>query len=95
MQDKEKEKTQRAKVDDLGGFNHQQAGEGPPMTGRKWPSVVVWIIPLLTAFAGFYRVAQSPSLAMYRAVDIVQLLGSGVCFGAAMAGAMGSLLRRR
>jgi hypothetical protein len=35
---------------------------------------------------GFYRVTQSPIYPMYRAVDIVQLLGSGVCFGAAMAG---------
>jgi hypothetical protein len=34
----------------------------------------------------FYRVTQSPSFEMYRAVDIVQLLGSGVCFGAAMVG---------
>ena len=31
------------------------------MTDRKRPPVVVWIIPLGTAFAGFYRVTQSPS----------------------------------
>ena len=53
---------------------------------RKRPPIVVWIIPVLIGLAGFYRVAQSPSFEMYRAVDIVQLLGSGVCFGAAMAG---------
>jgi len=65
------------------------------MTDRKRPPVVVWIIPLLTAFAGFYRVTQSPSFGMYRTVDIVQLLGSGVCFGAAMVGVILSVLRRR
>ena len=56
------------------------------MVDRKRPSSVVWIIPLLIGLLGFYRVTQSPSFAMYRAVDIVQLLGSGVCFGAAMVG---------
>ncbi len=56
------------------------------MIDGKRPPIVVWIIPLLIGCAGFYRVAQSPSFEMYRAVDIVQLLGSGVCFGAAMVG---------
>jgi hypothetical protein len=53
--------------------------------GRR-PRIVVWILPLLIGVAGFYRVTQSPSFEMYRTVDIVQLLGSGVCFGAAMVG---------
>ena len=53
--------------------------------GKRRP-IVVWIIPLVVGFAGFYRVAQSPGFQMYRTVDIVQLLGSGVCFGAAMVG---------
>ena len=65
------------------------------MTDRKRPPVVVWIIPLLIAFAGFYRVTQSSSFEMYRTVDIVQLLGSGVSFGAAMVGVIMSVLRRR
>jgi len=56
------------------------------MVDRKRPTIVVWIVPLLVGFAGFYRVMQSPSFAMYRTVDVVQLLGSGVCFGAAMVG---------
>ena len=56
------------------------------MVDRKRPPIVSWIIPLLVGFAGFYRVTQSPSFEMYRAVDVVQLLGSGVCFGAAMVG---------
>jgi len=56
------------------------------MVDRKRPPIVIWFIPLLIGFVGFYRVTQSPSFDMYRAVDIVQLLGSGVCFGAAMVG---------
>jgi hypothetical protein len=53
--------------------------------GRR-PPIVVWILPVLIGVIGFYRVTQSPSFEMYRTVDIVQLLGSGVCFGAAMVG---------
>ena len=45
------------------------------MLGRKRPPMVVWIIPILIGFAGFYRVTQSPSFEVYRAVDVVQLLG--------------------
>jgi len=63
------------------------------MVDRKRPPIAVWIIPLLIGFAGFYRVRQSPGFEMYRAVDIVQLLGSGVCFGAAMVGVI-FMLRR-
>ena len=56
------------------------------MPDRKRPSIVIWIIPLIIGLVGFQRVTQSPSFEMYRAVDIVQLLGSGVCFGATMVG---------
>ena len=54
--------------------------------GKRRRPFAVWIIPLLIGFVGFYRVTQSPNFEMYRAVDIVQLLGSGVCLGAAMVG---------
>ena len=53
--------------------------------GKRAP-VVIWLIPVLIGVAGFHRVTQSPGFALYRAVDVVQLLGSGVCFGAAMVG---------
>jgi hypothetical protein len=65
------------------------------MTDRKRPPVVVLIILLLAAVAGFYRVTQRPSFGMYRTVDIVQLVGSGVCFGAAMVGLIVRFLRFR
>ena len=45
------------------------------MGDRKRPSIVIWIIPLLVGIVGFQRVTQSPNFEMYRAVDIVQLLG--------------------
>ena len=56
------------------------------MVDGKRPPIVVWFIPLLIGFVGFFRVTQSPAFQMYRNVDIVQLLGSGVCVGAAMVG---------
>jgi hypothetical protein len=48
--------------------------------------MVAWIIPLFFGMMGLFRVMQSPTFFTYRAVDVVQLLGSGVCFGATMTG---------
>ena len=56
------------------------------MSDRKRGPVVRWVVPLMIGLAGFYRVALSPNFAAYRAVDIVQLLGSGACVGAALVG---------
>jgi hypothetical protein len=53
---------------------------------RRRSPVVVWFIPLMIGLAGLNRVMHSPNYELYRAVDIVQLLGSGVCFGATMVG---------
>jgi hypothetical protein len=64
------------------------------MVDRKRPPIVIWILVLFIGLMGLYRVTQSPSFDMYRAVDVVQLLGSGVCFGAAMAGVIGALISR-
>ncbi len=61
------------------------------VNGNRSP-VAIWIIPLLIRFAGFYRVTQGASFQLYRTVDIVQLLGSGMCFGAARVGII-SMLR--
>ena len=55
------------------------------MVDRKRPPMAMMLImPLFVGLAGFYRVIQSPSFAFYRTVDVVQLLGSGVCFGVSM-----------
>ena len=63
------------------------------MVDRKRPPIVIWIIPLLVGMAGLFRVMQSSSFQLYRVVDVVQLLGSGVCFGATMVGVI-FMLRR-
>ena len=57
------------------------------MADRKRPVIAVLILPVIlviVGFTGLNRVMQSPNFAMYRTVDVVQLLGSGVCFGVAM-----------
>jgi hypothetical protein len=65
------------------------------MTDRKRPPLVIWIILLLFALTGFYGVTQRPSFEMYRTVDVVQLVGSGACFGATMVGIIISIRQRR
>jgi hypothetical protein len=45
------------------------------------------VAPLLVAFTGLVAlssVASSPGFAAYRTVDVVRLVGSGMCFGAAL-----------
>ena len=45
-------------------------------------------VPLFIAFMGlaaFTNVASSPRFATFRAVDVVRLMASGMCFGAAIA----------
>ena len=56
------------------------------MGHRKGSPFVLWIVPLVIGLAGLHRVTQSPTFEIYRAVDIVQLLVSGACFGATMVG---------
>jgi hypothetical protein len=64
-------------------------------TNRKRPPFVVFIIPLLVGLLGFSRLTQSPQFESYRTVDVVQLLGSGACFGAALTGLMFRFVRPR
>jgi hypothetical protein len=59
----------------------------------KRPPIAAWIIPIAIGFVGLYRVMQSPAYPIYHAVDVVQLLGSGVCFGAALVGIIFRLRR--
>ena len=57
------------------------------MADRRRPLRAVLILPpilVFVGFAGLNRVMQSPGFATYRTVDVVQLLGCGVCFGVAM-----------
>jgi hypothetical protein len=65
------------------------------MVDRKRSPVVIWILPLIVGLSGLFRVMQSPSFALYRTVDVVQLLGCGVCFGATMVGVISRILGSR
>jgi hypothetical protein len=65
------------------------------MNDRSRPSIVIWIGPVLIGLVGVYRVTQSPSFPIYRAVDVLQLLASGLCFGAALVGVIFWLGRTR
>ena len=65
------------------------------MVDRKQFPIMVWICPVLAGLFGFYRVTQSPSFGLYRAVDVVQLLGSGVSVGATMVGIIFMLRKAR
>jgi hypothetical protein len=61
------------------------------MINRKRPPITLWLMPLIVGFVGLNRVMQSPGFQQLRTVDVVQLLGSGVCFGATMVGVIFTL----
>ena len=43
-------------------------------------------LPLVAVgFIGFFALTQRPTFSAFHAVDVVQLLGSGMCFGVALA----------
>jgi len=65
------------------------------MDDHKRGPIAVWIIPLIVGLVGLNRVMHSPNYDMYRAVDIVQLLGSGLCFGATLVGVIFGLRMAR
>ena len=65
------------------------------MVDRKRPSMVLFIVLLMIGLSGVYRVTQSPSFELYRTVDVVQLLGSGACFGATLVAVIVLLRRSR
>jgi hypothetical protein len=62
---------------------------------RKRPPIAQFIIPLMIGLFGLHRATQSASFESYRTVDVVQFLGSGACFGAALTGVMVTLLQPR
>jgi hypothetical protein len=61
--------------------------EGSAMNNRQ-VTVPQVIVPLFTAFMGFaafINFVSSPAFAAIRAIDLVRLMASGFCFGAAVA----------
>jgi hypothetical protein len=56
------------------------------MAGRRQTGAKI-LIPLFIAFLGLaplLNVVSSPQFATFRGVDIVRLIASGMCFGAAL-----------
>jgi hypothetical protein len=70
-------------------------GEGDRMPEGKRPPIAVLMVALTVGLAGVFRVVESPSFALYRVVDVVQLVGSGGCFGVTMMGMIFMLRRPR
>jgi hypothetical protein len=52
------------------------------------------LIPVLVGSTGLIHLMTQPRFESFRAVDVVQLTGSGVCFGVAMT-ALFALLRSK
>jgi len=71
--------------------------EADTMPNPKQPlrRPMLFIIPLFIGLLGFHRVTQSRQFESYRTVDVIQLLGSGACLGAALTGLIVTLLRPR
>jgi hypothetical protein len=61
--------------------------------GRKRPLGAAFIVPLLFGLIGLFRVMGRPQFESYRTMDVVQLVLSGACFGAALVLFMVALLR--
>jgi hypothetical protein len=49
------------------------------------PKIVVPLFITFMGVAALFNVAGSPGFAAYRSIDVVRLLASGMCFGAAIA----------
>ena len=65
------------------------------MSRRRRPSVALFIGPVVIGLLGLSRVMQSPRFESYRTVDVIQLVASGACLGAALTGFIVRLLRAR
>jgi hypothetical protein len=53
------------------------------------------LAPVLVGSIGLIHLAQQPRFALIRTVDVVQLLGSGVCYGVAMVATIAILRGKR
>lgn len=65
------------------------------MADRKRMPVVALIASFIVGLFGLFRVMNSSHFESYRTVDVIQLVASGACLGAALTGMMVMLLRPR
>jgi len=54
-----------------------------PMRNRK-PLVAAFFIPIMVGCIGISNIARNPRFESFHTVDILQLIASGMCFGAAL-----------
>ncbi len=51
---------------------------------KRKPLVSAIFVPLFVGAIGFFHLVSQPRFATIRTVDVVQLTGSGMCFGVAL-----------
>lgn len=59
------------------------AANNLPMFKRK-SLISAVMVPLVVGVAGLTHLMSQPRFAAYRSVDVVQMTGSGMCFGVAL-----------
>ncbi len=69
--------------------------EKDTVSNRKRPLVGAFILPLIIGLIMLFRVMERPQFESYRTMDVVQLVVSGVGFGAALVLLMVSICRPR
>jgi len=52
-------------------------------------------VPVFIGFIGLANVTRNPRFELFHAVDVLQLIASGMCFGVGLAGLFGLSLGRR
>ena len=53
------------------------------MRSRKTLTSAI-VVPLIIGIIGFVNLTHNPRFAAYHTVDVIQLIGSGMCFGVAL-----------
>jgi hypothetical protein len=56
------------------------------MANKRKLLVPVVFVPILIGGIGFFNLTRNPRFQAIHTVDVVQLLGSGMCFGVALVG---------
>ena len=65
------------------------------MGDQSPPQRAIVFVPLLIGVIGLSTLMQRPGFELFHAVDVVQLLGSGMCFGVAFSGLVAMIRGRR
>ena len=61
----------------------EPAKDNPPMNSRKTLASAI-LVPLLVGIIGLNNLMHNPRFAAFHSVDVLQLIGSGMCFGVAL-----------